>query len=183
MGTPGEEMEAEPPQENQTGPHVANQEGVPQEPSADERHDAAMDPGTTDGEGEAATTSTEVVQPWDKVSQRIKALQQQRMTLKAQSKQAAKEMKKAQRQKRRTAKNAKKLSDEELVQIVMERRVQEQVAKQAKAAVSAASGSASGNGFIWAAGGDNTSPVIPNWLAAYGQLRPTTALVQTAKLD
>ena len=40
----------------------------------------------------------------------------------------------------------KKMSDEELVQIVMERRVQEQVAKQAKAAVSAASGSASGNG-------------------------------------
>jgi len=87
----------------------------------------------------------ETVQPWDKVSQRIRTLQLERADLKAKAKAAAKAMRAAQRAKRRTARNAKKLSDEELVQIVMERKVQEQVAKQVAAEAAAASkqGSAS----------------------------------------
>ena len=72
-------------------------------------------------------------QPWDKVSIRIADLQKQRQALKVQAKAAAKEMKKAQRQKRRTAKNAKKLTDEELVQIVLERQISERVAMQGAA--------------------------------------------------
>jgi len=72
-------------------------------------------------------------QPWDRVSLRIAALQRERLELKTKAKAAAKEMKKAQRQKRRTAKNAKKLSDEELVQIVLERRVSDRVAAHAAA--------------------------------------------------
>lgn len=105
--------------------------------AADEIDDEA------DGGGQPAKAQ-EVVQPWDKVSQRIRTLQQQRAELKAAQKQATKAMKSAQRQKRRTARNAKKLSDEELVQIVMERKVQSEVAKQVKAAADAAAAAAAG---------------------------------------
>ena len=46
-------------------------------------------------------------------------------------------MKAAVRQKRKTTRNARKLSNEELVQIVMERKIQEEVTRQAQLTVAA----------------------------------------------
>lgn len=124
------------PGRHQTGPGEANN----QKPGAAgaERDagqpDEAMDQEPEQAERILPRAGSQVKsqpQPWDKVSIRIADLQKQRAALKVQAKAAAKEMKKAQRQKRRTAKNAKKLTDEELVQIVLERQISDRVTKTA----------------------------------------------------
>ena len=74
---------------------------------------------------------------------RIRNLQLERAEVKAKAKADAKAMRAAQRAERRTAGNAKKCSDEESAQIVMERKVQEQFAKQVAADAAAASKQAS----------------------------------------
>jgi hypothetical protein len=105
-----------------------------------EPSDEAMDqepeqPSTSAEFSEGASVRSEP-EPWDKVSVIIAALQKQRLELKVKAKAAAKEMKKAQREKRRTAKNAKKLSDDELIQIVLQRQVSHRVAAHAAASAS-----------------------------------------------
>ena len=117
-------------------------EGIPTGAADDGAADKAEVPESE--EGKPAET-TEALQPWDKVSQRIRHLQMEKAELKAKAKAAAKAMKAALRAKRRTARNAKKLSDEELVQIVMERKVQAEVAKQVAAEAASAAARASGS--------------------------------------
>ena len=117
-------------------------EAIPNGAADDRAADKAEVPESE--EGKPAET-TEALQPWDKVSQRIRHLQMEKAELKAKAKAAAKAMKAALRAKRRTARNAKKLTDEELVQIVMERQVQAEVAKQVAAEAAASAAGASGS--------------------------------------
>ncbi len=59
----------------------------------------------------------------DKWTLQITRLAEERKRLKADQRAKTKEIKKAVRQKRRTMRNAKKLTDDELVQIVLDRRI------------------------------------------------------------
>lgn len=124
----GQEIGVEP------GAHPASQ---PDHPAT---HAGVVEPPSVDGGNPSAASSSSdgIAAPsWDQASQRIARLQQHRKELKAQAKKAAKEMKAAVRQKRKTTRNARKLSNEELVQIVMERKIQEEVTRQAQLTVAA----------------------------------------------
>lgn len=105
------------------------------EPS-DEAMDQEPEQPSTPSESTEGPKLRSEPEPWDKVSIKIAALQKQRLELKVKAKAAAKEMKKAQREKRRTAKNAKKLSDDELIQIVLQRQVSHRLAAHAAASAS-----------------------------------------------
>ena len=145
MDTDGEELEARAAEGGSAGTESKSSvpgdgEGKCDKGDGNHRADDQIEIQTDGGGGPPDTKET--MQPWDKVSQRIKSLQQERIELRAKAKQAAKAMKKAQRQKRCTAKNAKRLTDDELVQIVMERKVQQQVANQVASAAAVTESSA-----------------------------------------
>ena len=79
----------------------------------------------------------------DKWSTAIDKMMEERRVLKLEQRMKTKAIRKTIRQKRRTMKNAKKLTDDELAQIVLDRRILEFVEKEAESAGVASSSSLS----------------------------------------
>ena len=98
--------------------------------------DAPTSKKRTRDKGDATHTESEDALPGfkDKWSVAIDRMVEERKALKLEQRLKTKAIRKTIRQKRRTMKNAKKLTDDELSQIVLDRRILDLVEREAKAA-------------------------------------------------